>query len=134
MKTLSYDEWLGNRDFGKSFEINIEEMEMIKDVLKRLDGKKHTQILIKGIENSLLIGGGNHGSYVCTFIKGNHEEFYNLLSNGSGNFEYEVEITTGGQAGLFLRKMVNDIDNVWDATYYFILFDQLNPKLLWEKD
>jgi len=133
MITVSYDQWQGNRDVGRSFEITNKETDRIWEILDRLNGKIHTQILIKNIENALLIGGGNNNLYVCTLMQGN-ESSHNLINKKYLNENEEVEIVTGGQAGLFPRKLVNEIDQTREAIRYFIEFNKMNPNLIWEKE
>jgi hypothetical protein len=125
------DKWEGTVDNGSSFTI---EDGSIDKYLGLLDGKKHTQILIipRDKSNSFLIGGGNNNTYVVTYTIGNDEEFYNLVNPGKTG-KNEIELVTGGQAGLFSDRYVLDFNSVLKAANYYLEHCERDPHLHWEK-
>jgi len=125
------DKWERNIDQGKSL---ILDETRIENYLKMLDGKTSTQIVVisKEKKTSLLIGGGNHGQYVVTITMGNDEVFYNLLKP-LGKEDLEVELVTGGQAGLFLDKYCVDFNTALEAFTYYAHAGEKSPDLEWEE-
>ena len=125
------DKWEGNIDKGISCPLSENEIEKN---LRMLDGRISTQLLVlpANKKSSLLIGGGNNGLYVVTYTIGNDEEFFNLTNpkmEGSG----EVELVTGGQAGIFSAKHCVVFDDVLKALAYYAKTGERNPSLTWEQ-
>ncbi|MBL0744213.1 Imm1 family immunity protein [Chryseolinea lacunae] len=125
------DAWEGNADHGTSA---ILESDSIRKYLTLLDGKVHTQILIipQDRSSSILIGGGNNETYVLTFTVGSDEDFYNLVDLTKKG-EQEIELVTGGQAGLFSDKYCADFNTILAAADYYVQHGERNPNLHWEK-
>lgn len=79
-----------------------------------------------------MIGGGNN-AYVCTFMVGDKEQYFNLI-NVKNNSNDEVEVVTGGQGGFFEQKIVVDLPLALEAMQYYILNREMSPQLTWEED
>lgn len=124
------DQWEGNTDKGTSF---IADKDNIAKQLRLLDGKRHTQLLIisSSKNSSLLIGGGNRNLYVVTYTVGQDEDFYNLI-NPQRKGDEEIEIVTGGQAGMFPERYGVDFNAAADAAMFYIETGKRNPALIWE--
>jgi len=78
----------------------------------------------------LLIGGGE-GQYVVCLVIGTDEDFYTLVNYEKKEIENEIEVVTGGQAGLFSEKTVVDYPSVIEASRYYFEHLDRNPNLLW---
>lgn len=125
------DKWEHNTDKGISFPLDMRETE---NYLKKLDGKISTQILVipSNRATNLLIGGGNNGLYVVTYTVGSDEQFFNLVaSNKDGS--NEVELVTGGQAGLFMDKYCVTFEVVLEAFIHYAKTGERSPTLIWEE-
>jgi hypothetical protein len=129
---LYIDKWERNFDKGDSY--TVQPGDSTAKYLSLLDGKIHTQILVVPDDkrSSLLIGGGNGGTYVVTYTLGNDEDFYNLL-NLNVTENQEVELVTGGQAGLFLNKYCVDFNTALEALSFYIDTGERTSRLDWEK-
>ncbi|RLJ79471.1 hypothetical protein [Pedobacter alluvionis] len=129
---LCFDHWNKNRDEGSEIEINSSNVNDISSYLTRLDQKEFTQISLNGKTNSLMIGGGKN-AYVCTFMIGDNEQYFNLI-NVKDNSNDDVEVVTGGQGGIFEQKIVVDLPLALEAMQYFIINEEMSPQLTWEED
>ena len=129
---LHFDHWNRNRNEGNEIEINSTNVSDIPSYLKRLNQKEFTQISINW-KNSCLMIGGRDNSYVCTFIVGDNEQYFNL-TNIKDNSNDDVEVVTGGQGGLFEQKIVVDLPLALEAMQYYILNGKMSPQLIWEED
>jgi len=129
---LGFDHWNRNLNEGSEIEINSTNVNEIVIYLERLNQKEFTQISINGENNSLMIGGGNN-AYVCTFMVGDNEQYFNLI-NLKNNSNDDVEVVTGGQGGFFEQKIVVDLPLALEAMKYYILNNERNPQLTWEED
>lgn len=90
-------------------------------------------MVANGKDGVLLIGGGDK-NFVVTFIVGDNEDFYNLVNENFENDFDEIEVVTGGQAGLFPKSIVVDFQKALSSLLYFYKFQQRNPDLTWEND
>jgi len=54
-----------------------------------------------------------------------------LVNKHKKDIEEEVEIVTGGQAGLFPEKIVVDYTSAIEASHYYFEHCDKNPNLLW---
>ncbi|MFD2287124.1 hypothetical protein GJU39_10775 [Pedobacter petrophilus] len=129
---LYFDHWNKNRDEGSEIEINSTNVNDIPSYLKRLNQKEFTQISINEKNSSLMIGGGNK-SYVCTFIVGDNEQYFNLV-NVKNNSNDDVEVVTGGQGGIFEQRIVVELPLALEAMQYYILNGEKKPELVWDED
>ena len=78
----------------------------------------------------MLIGGGKN-QYIVTLVIGTDEDFYTLVNKLKKDVEEEVEIVTGGQAGLFPEKIVVDYASAIEASRYYFEHIDRNLDLLW---
>jgi len=131
--TLSIDLWENNFDKGEK-NIDLFSIELAISYLKLLNEGERTMLTISCADNScyLLICGGK--KFIVNIVIGNDEGFYNLKNPKYIDDETEVEVITGGQAGLFEKKYVVDFDLAKRAMTYYFENQKPNPKLQWEED
>lgn len=134
MKEVLYDQWSQNRNIGGNYFLDSNNYAKVIESLEKLNGKEFSELLIKGDKNTLIIGGGNNKLYICTYVVGQHEDFYNLINEKNINGDKEIELVTGGQAGIFQSKMCCEFTNIVEAAIYFIKNENMNPSLIWELD
>jgi hypothetical protein len=128
---FSIDKWENN--INKGDEVLVKSEQDVEKQLSLLNGKDITQLVANGKDCTLLIGGGDR-NFVVTYIVGNHEDFFNLINEEDANDFDEIEVVTGGQAGLFPKSIVNDFQNALSSLLYFYKFQQMDPALTWEND
>jgi hypothetical protein len=128
---ITTDKWHLNRN--NSIEMEVENKHDLRALLKKLDGKTTTQLIAEGNNGLLLIGGGPD-QFVVTNIIGEHEEFYNLINKDLADNKDEIELVTGGQSGLFAKKLCNNFDNTLQALQYFFSHSKSDPGLIWAED
>jgi hypothetical protein len=127
---LHIDRWETNVD--KGFALKVEQSSLLQQ-LQLLDGKVSTQMLVlpEDKSSSLLIGGGKNNIYVVTLTIGADEEFFNLFDPYKNDIK-EIEVVTGGQAGLFPEKYCVDFNMALEALKFYVETGQPSPKLSWE--
>jgi hypothetical protein len=131
---LDLDNWLGNRNNSSSKQITSNDLTFVIEQLDKLDQKKHTQLII-GLDDGYYMTSGGLGRYVCTYTQGDNEAFFNLVNPSTDNIKTEeIEVVTGGQAGLFPHKIVVDKDLALQALSYFVMHQQMDLSLIWEED
>ncbi len=133
MKKIYYDKWEKNKEEGGTIEVSENNFQELEKLLKRLDEKKFTQLIIKGNNDYMVIGGGNN-KYLCSFIIGFDEQAYNLINNNYVKDFNEIEIVTGGQAGLFPKRLCNNYEAVLKAVFFYIRNNKMDASLNWKLD
>ena len=128
---FSIGKWINN--ISKGDETLVKSEQDVQKILSLLNGKDITQLVANGKDGALLIGGGDK-NFVVTFIVGDNEDFYNLVNENFENDFDEIEVVTGGQAGLFPKSIVVDFQKALSSLLYFYKFQQRNPDLTWEND
>lgn len=128
---FSIDKWENN--INKGDETLVKSDEDVFNNLKLLNGKTITQLVANGKNNALMIGGGND-KFVVTYIEGDNEDFYNLINKDFPNSEEEIEVVTGGQAGLFPKSIVVDFNTTYFSLLYFFNHQKRNPNMEWKND
>lgn len=128
---ISVDKWMNN--INKGDETLVKSEQDVEKQLSLLNGKDITQLVANGKNQALLIGGGDK-NFVVTFIVGDNEDFYNLVNEDFANDFDEIEVVTGGQAGLFPQSIVVDFQTALSSLLYFYKFQQRNPDLTWENN
>ena len=128
---FSIDKWENNLNKGN--EVLAKSEQDVEKILSLLNGKSITQLVANGKDGALLIGGGGE-NFVVTYIVGDNEDFYNLINSDFADNSDEIEVVTGGQAGLFPRSIVTDFQTALSSLLYFYKFQQRDPNLSWEND
>ena len=128
---FSIDRWEGN--INKGDEILVKSEQDVEKQLSLLNGRDITQLVANGKDEALLVGGGDK-NFVVTFIVGDNEDFFNLVNEDSANDSDEIEVVTGGQAGLFPKSIVVDFQTALSSLLYFYKFQRRSPDLIWEND
>lgn len=101
------------------------------EAVRRLNGSSRTQVLFQGMDRDLIVGGGNEGRYSVFLTVGEDREFYTLIDPEKAAGD-EVEIVTGGQAGLFPGNQCVSLPSVLMAVRDFFELGQPSPALKWE--
>ena len=125
---VSWDKWDGVYNVGSATEISS--FSEIENLIRRLNQSTYDQVILNGEKNYLFIGGGEN-QYIVTLGIVTDEDFYTLVNKHKKNVEEEVEVVTGGQAGLFPEKIVVDYISVIEASHYYFEHTDKNPDLLW---
>ena len=126
-----FDEWEGNKDKGG--EIIVEESEQAIGLLRNLNGKNKTQLLLQSDQDTQLMIGGGPQWFIATFSVNVDEELYNLVRSNAEDGT-EVSLVTGGQSCSFPSRMCNPREVVEKALNHFVKKGQMAPDLDWEKD
>jgi hypothetical protein len=129
---LDFDKWDRNKNIGSNTNLSSTDIDPLKTYLKRLNEKEFSQVVLKG-ENSFLIIGGGNNKYICSLVVGEHERFFNLINKNEVDVDCEIELVTGGQAGIFEKRLVNDFENTFSAAFYYLEYEKMNPSLQWEE-
>jgi asparagine N-glycosylation enzyme membrane subunit Stt3 len=122
------DNWKGINNQSSEYLINNEEY--LISLLKKLDENIHTQLILESDDGFLLIGGGNN-SFVISCIIGENESSFTLVN---GTDENDVEVVTGGQAGLFPQKMVVNYEIALNVITYYFKTSKMDSHLTWKED
>jgi len=101
--------------------------------VRSLNGRNRTQIFLEGDGRLLMIGGGNNGCYSVQIIVGQDEAFY-TLTNPASREDREVEIVTGGQAGMFPESQCVDLNSAIEAVREFVASGQPSKSGTWEHE
>ena len=120
--------WEKNKN--NSIECLIEDIDKLLSLLEKLNGKNHTQLILEGKDGFLIIGGGNN-SFVISDVIGDNENSFTLIN---GNDENEIEVVTGGQAGLFPKKMVVNFEIASIVAKNYFLTSKMDNQFIWEED
>lgn len=128
---FSINKWENN--INKGDEVLVKSEQDVEKNLSLLNGKDVTQLVANGKEGALLIGGGDK-KFVVTYIVGDNEDFYNLINTDFADDSDEIEVITGGQAGLFSKSIVTDFQTALSSLLYFYRFQGRDPNLSWEND
>lgn len=132
---LDYDVWSANRNESVTKTISSFDINLVVERLTALNQKEYTQLVLGASDGHLMIGGGL-GAYVCTYTQGEQEAYFNLINpNVAPEDEAdEIEVVTGGQAGIFPPAIVVDRQLAEQAIQYFVKNEQMDPSLIWEED
>ena len=98
--------------------------------VRRLNGGSRTQVLFQGTDRDLIVGGGNDGRYSVYIAVGEDREFHTLIDPEKPADE-EVEIVTGGQAGIFPGNQCVPLESALRAVRDFYDLGQPSPALKW---
>lgn len=113
---------------SKEYGCNSEKDALI--AIRNLNGKDTTLVVIEKDENnSLTIGGGNDGRYVCYVDQG--LKILNLIRRVNTNGT--VCIVAGGQRGDYPEKLCADQQMVDRAASYYFRYGDVDPDLDWEE-
>jgi asparagine N-glycosylation enzyme membrane subunit Stt3 len=122
------DNWKGINNQSSEYLVNSEEN--LISLLKKLDENIHTQLILESDDGFLLIGGGNN-SFVISCIIGENENSFTLVK---GTDENDVEVVTGGQAGLFPKKMVVNYEIALNVITYYFKTSKMDSHFTWKED
>ncbi|RAV23378.1 Imm1 family immunity protein [Paenibacillus contaminans] len=96
------------------------------EVIRRMDGFTRSQVTIRHMENTIMIGGGSN-EFIVTVETGT--TIHNLLSTPEEDDEF-IELTVGGQACEFPQKYVVSLELVETALLH--LLADSSTELHWE--
>jgi hypothetical protein len=101
--------------------------------VRQLDGQARTEVVLEGPGKKLFISGGNDGRYIAFASVDNDRTLFNLLNGRDSPLEEELEVVTGGQAGLFPPRQCVDLPTALKAAAYFFESGESSPELIWER-
>ena len=102
--------------------------EQIETAIQALEGQRHTLVgLTAGDAGTLLIGGGN-GQYIITALFGNNSH---LTAGKSEADSIDVELTVGGQTGIYSSNKIWPLDIALQAARQFVDTGSLDSNLEW---
>ncbi|HEY6345535.1 MAG TPA: Imm1 family immunity protein [Bryobacteraceae bacterium] len=101
------------------------------EAIERLNGRNFTQVVLKGKDAALIVGGGNGGRYSVELALGEDKDFYTLV-NPKTTGDQDVTIVTGGQAGAFPANQCVSLAFVLKAVEDFFVHGQPSSALTWE--
>ena len=131
VKKIISDDWSGTR--SNNLESPGRTVEEAIEAVKRLNGRNHTQVVLKGDDRVLIVGGGNEGRYNVVLAIGEDEEFRTLLNPESISSQ-DVIIVTGGQAGAFPQNQCVALDTAIAAVSEFFDSGEPSPALAWQRE
>lgn len=127
--TIAEEEWEGPRLHG--LERVIEDEAEAVAAFDRLDGRHKTQMTLEDPSAVLCVGGGLNGRYVL-FVGLNRDESLFTLVDPQPAGAAEVELTVGGQAGVYAARHCVDRPLALAAVRYFFRYGVPDPSLTWE--
>jgi hypothetical protein len=131
IQKIILDDWVGPRSNNQ--ESRCASVDDAIEAISRLNGRNHTQAVLKGQDRTLLVGGGNDGRYSVVLTLGDDEVFYTLIDPES-TAERDVVIITGGQAGKFPQNQSIGLTAVIKAVRDFFELGEPSPALVWKRE
>jgi len=131
VKKIISDDWSGTK--SNNLESSGRAVEDAIDAVKRLNGRNHTQVVLKGEDRVLIVGGGNEGRYNVVIAFGDDEAFCTLV-NPESTSSQDVIIVTGGQAGAFPQNQCVTLDTAIAAVSEFFDSGEPSPALAWQRE
>jgi hypothetical protein len=131
VKKIISDDWSGTK--SNNLESPGRTVEDAIDAVKQLNGRNHTQVVLKGEDRVLIVGGGNEGRYSVVLAFGDDEAFCTLVNPESTSTQ-DVIIVTGGQAGAFPQNQCVTLDAAIAAVSEFFDSGEPSRALAWERE
>ena len=125
------DDWAGAKSNNQ--ESSPQTVDDATDAVKRLNGRNHTQVVLRGKDRVLIVAGGNEGRYSVVLAVGVDQMFY-TLTNPDGAADQDVIIVTGGQAGAFPQNQCVTLEAAIAATSDFFDSGEPSPALTWQRE
>lgn len=127
---LITDNWVGAK--ANNREVACRSLDDALIAIGKLNGTNHTQVVLKGEGSTLVVGGGNQGRYSVELCVGEDEEFHTLIDPAVAA-DGELEIVTGGQAGLFPKNQAVTLAAALEAARYFYTSGKPSPAVTWRR-
>ena len=132
VKRIAEDNWSG--PYSNHIEYTCDNIDQVNAAIRNLNGRNKTEVYFHGDgKGSFSVGGGKDGRYMAFVTIGVDDEFHNLVDPTKSRDQAEVEIVTGGQAGLFPPKQCVTLEMALEAARQFALDGTMSPLLAWEK-
>ena len=97
-----------HENLSRSFMLDFKNLEELKGILQKLDGKRHTIISINHDNQAFLIGGGPK-NFIVTKTIGDENT---CLTSNTKKPEQEIEICAGGQFGHYPQNISCSFEEV----------------------
>ena len=120
------EEWTENKN---DIRINIPDIDLIENEIKKLDGKVKTMLTLETDGNENLIIGGGPDYFIVTGTLDNEEY---ILINDKSEEEF-IELNAGGQYSEFPLNQCQKISNVLIAAKTFAIDGVFDKSLIWRK-
>ncbi|WP_204101856.1 MULTISPECIES: hypothetical protein [Spirulina sp. CCY15215] len=130
VKEICEENWIGLVDKGLPYQCN--ELNQVKDAIKRLDGVEKTMLILSVDDDVYMtIAGGNNGRYICEITNEREDSMFALLST-SKNPVSKVAIVAGKQEGLYDSSLCLSLNEVFEASEFFCIYGKKNPNQCWK--
>jgi hypothetical protein len=123
------DDWHGVLD--RPIEIDAVSLPCIRELVDRLDAKRHTLLALSTADGNCLLLGGGKGQYVvCRIDAKGHSS---TLSVGDRTDETRILLCVGGQIGDYKAGDICSVAEAIRAAEAFLL-DEQDSGLMWVAD
>jgi hypothetical protein len=125
---LIHDNWLGNN----AHEATVADptWQVIEAVIRALNGNERTGMNFAADDGREFVVGGGPQNFIV-YVAYNDEEMYTLKDRKKP--DRDIEVTTGGQTGIFSEQEVWDLTVALKAARHFYGCGRHDPSLPWEK-
>lgn len=121
------DRWTGNDN--ETTKLKSPTILEVRNLIKRMDQDIYTEVILKGDNNYLQIGGGKN-NYLVSFVVGNDDDFYTLKHKEQDD-DIFLDIVTGGQEAEVPKNIIFNYEITIQACIYFLKYEDKDPSLLW---
>jgi hypothetical protein len=126
LQKVWWDDWKG--PVYDEHEVENPDWERVESAIRDLDADRRTMVrLVANNGQELLLGGGN-GQFVVTAML---DDDNHVSARDETRPTAEIELTVGGQTGVYSGQMVWDIDTALRAAKTFWQDNTLDPQLTW---
>lgn len=133
VKRMFYDDW--SEGSVEEKEILHPKWDDIESIIKKMDGKKITQITLDdGNEDDYLCIGGGNGCWYNVYISLNDNEEIYIMISPENSSEKLIKLVTGGQEGDFKEKMCVTIEMAIEAARTFYNEGKMNIEYTWSNN
>jgi hypothetical protein len=123
---IETDRWEGQRCFDTR--LQRPSWEIVERAIRSLDANRHTCVSLLGDNDCLFVVGGGAGRFVLSASP--NEDTHLTALNLSAPLS-QVELTIGGQTGIYMAQMVVDEAQAIQAARTFCESNTLEPSLTW---
>jgi hypothetical protein len=102
--------------------------ELVERAIRQLDANRHTCLSLLGENNHELVVGGGNGHFV---LIANLDEDTHLTALDEDKPKEEIELTVGGQTGVYTAQMIWDEETALRVVSIFYQLNRLDPLLTW---
>jgi hypothetical protein len=108
-------------------------LELIEDVIRRMDQRRHTEVTLSGRDWWFMQIGGGTDRYVVSIENQMSGIRYQLIDSARPD-SAGVEVVTGGQLGRFPSRLITNLDNTLKAASHFADTGEPDAQLSWVEE